>query len=173
MESRSPPVQVPRIATDRLLLRELRMSDFDEYFERIGELTTKLPLPDRRTAWRMFASSSGLWMLTGAGWWIVEHRETKTLAGTVGAFYREGFPDLEVGWSMVTRFRKQGVATEAAKAAVAWAFTRPDVRRVIAHIDADNTASRRVAEKLGMSSEGETDFYGEKTTRWAVERRRD
>lgn len=168
MTDAAPPVEVPRLKTPRLLLREFRMSDFEAYVESLPEIMLSRPLPDRRGAWRSFASATGLWMLTGAGWWLVEHRETGSFAGMIGVFVREGFPDLEIGWSLVERFRGQGLAKEGAAAALAWAFERRGAKRVIAHIDADNDRSSRVAEAIGLRYETEVDFYDMKTRRYAV-----
>src|SRR5204862_3605175 len=52
----TPFVNVPRITTPRLLLRELRLGDFDGYVEHMTDpVATEwmTPLPDRRTAWRL------------------------------------------------------------------------------------------------------------------------
>jgi RimJ/RimL family protein N-acetyltransferase len=163
-------VTVPGCSTARLLLRELRMSDFATYVAHVGELAPGAGEVDRRQAWRLFASAAGCWLLTGAGWWAIELRETKELAGIVGAFYREGFPDLEVGWALISRFRDRGIATEAAEAALAFAFEVRQVKRVVAHIDAGNLASQAVARKLGMRCEGEVDFYEERLWRYSIER---
>ncbi|MBX3188635.1 MAG: GNAT family N-acetyltransferase [Labilithrix sp.] len=171
MSEAAPPVSVPRITTRRLLLREPRKSDFPTYFEHLDDLIVATPIPDRRAAWRMFASAAGMWMLNGAGWWLVEHRETAEMTGMVGAFFRESFPDMEVGWSMIRRFRRQGLATEAAAAAAAFAFERYGVERIVAHIDADNAGSIRVAEGIGMRFETDVDFYDHPTRRYVIERR--
>jgi RimJ/RimL family protein N-acetyltransferase len=48
----------------------------------------------------------------------------------------------------------QGLTTEGVRAVMAAAFTLPDLWRVSAYCDADNRASARVMEKVGMSLEG-------------------
>jgi len=55
----------------------------------------------------------------------------------------------ELGWMVAAEAQGKGVATEAARAALelAWAM---GAHRVIAHLDEENVASRRVAERLGM-----------------------
>src|SRR5262245_15113922 len=102
-----PSVSIPRLQTQRLLLREFRTGDFDAYAEHCADPVatehTSGPL-DRRTAWRFFAAGSGMWMLHGAGWWAIEARDLGAFVGIVGAFYREtGLDgqkpsDLELGW---------------------------------------------------------------------------
>src|SRR5262249_41228981 len=106
-DGRRAPVTIPRISTDRLLLREPRTSDFDTFarFYADAEMTRFLSgTLDRRSAWRVFASIAGAWLLTGAGGWAVEVRETGEYVGTVGAFFRADLgnvgpdSDLELGW---------------------------------------------------------------------------
>jgi RimJ/RimL family protein N-acetyltransferase len=178
MELAAPPVTVPRVTTERLLLREQRVDDFDAYVEHMTDpVATEFltPLADRRAAWRLFAAASGMWMLTGAGWWAIELRASGETIGIVGAFFREttlGQPDapLELGWSLYRRFWRRGFAREAAAAAMATGFARHAVTRAIAHVDPKNAASVRVAEAIGMRFDGEADFYGSPTARYAVER---
>lgn len=170
---------VPRITTERLLLRELRVSDFDRYAANLTDpLATRFSsgVLDRRAAWRLFASLTGGWMLTGAGWWAIELRETEEFVGTVGGFFREPGSllgtetDLEVGWTVFPAFWRRGFATEAARAALAYGFSRHDVRRAIAHIDPANVASIGVSKAIGMTLAGEVDFYGQPSVRYAVAR---
>src|SRR5262245_50937526 len=92
---------VPHVSTARLLLREYRAQEFDAFAEDLfdPEATRFMsPVADRRTAWRNFAASQGVWLLHSAGWWAVELRETAEVVATVGAFFRETSAELEVGW---------------------------------------------------------------------------
>jgi RimJ/RimL family protein N-acetyltransferase len=108
-------------------------------------------------------------MLRGAGWWAAELRETGEVVGTVGAFFREASPELEIGWSIYRRFWRRGFATEAAAAALAFAVERHSAEWVIAHISAENLASVRVAEHLGMRYERDVDFFGMTIGRFVID----
>jgi RimJ/RimL family protein N-acetyltransferase len=48
---------------------------------------------------------------------------------------------------------RQGYATEAARAVVAWGLAQPEMHRVWAVCDVENPASGRVLEKAGMTRE--------------------
>ncbi len=168
----APPV-VPRIETERLVLREFRVSDLDEYAAHFADpiaMTHLGGVVDRRAAWRMLAAGSGFWMLTGGGWLGMELRETGRLVGTVGAFFRECSPELELGWTVYRTHWGKGFATEAARAALAFAFDAHAVDHAIAHVDAANVASIRVTEKLGMRYDGEGELYGLKSGRYVAPR---
>lgn len=89
------------------------------------------------------------------GVWVMIERETGAVCGDVGFLGAPG-PDgtVEIGYSVVASCRRRGYATEAARAMVAWALGRPDVRSVVARCDADNVASIRILESLGFAREG-------------------
>ncbi len=68
--------------------------------------------------------------------------------GFIGAPDGEGA--VEVGYSIAESYQGQGFATEAVRALIEWALRQPQVKQVTAGCDADNYASRRVLEKLGL-----------------------
>jgi RimJ/RimL family protein N-acetyltransferase len=166
---RSPPVSVPRLKTPRLTLREYRMEDFETFAENLQDpaATKFIGGSDRRTAWRIFGCQVGLWTLQGAGWWAIELNETGKPVGTVGAFFREGWPEIELGWTVYRSHWGRGIATEAAAEAVRHSFEVRGEKRVTALIDAGNAASLKVAERLGLVREAEVELYGTPVGRYA------
>jgi RimJ/RimL family protein N-acetyltransferase len=63
----------------------------------------------------------------------------------------DGRREIELGYRIARPYWGQGLATEAAGAAVRYAFDQLMLERVVSSIDGKNTASIRVAEKIGMS----------------------
>jgi RimJ/RimL family protein N-acetyltransferase len=114
----------------------------------------------RAESWRELAYLVGHWELRGYGQWLLEERATGELVGRSGLYFPEGWPGLEVGWTLARSRWGQGLATEAGRAAVDWAFAELDTDRVISLIAPDNHRSRRVAERLGASREGRTAILG-------------
>jgi len=170
---------IPRIRTARLLLREHRIADFEHFAAEVSDPVSRAApngVMDRRTAWRSFVTGIGAWALHGAGWWCVELASTGEFVGTVGAFYREnaiggdGPPELEMGWLIFRKHWQQGVATEAATAALSHAFAAHAVKHAVAHISATNEPSIRVATRLGMNHDRDVDFYGDPMRRYIVHR---
>ena len=90
------------------------------------------------------------------------------MVGRVGCWRPEGWPGLEVGWTLRRRFWGRGYATEAARASLEYAFTTLDQPRVISLIAPDNVNSIRVAERLGERPEGEWEVFGPKVIVYAV-----
>ncbi len=82
----------------------------------------------------------------------VELREGGELVGDVGLSLVGGEPGvIKVGYTIAPAFQGRGYATEAVGALVAYAFDVLGAEVVRAHASAENAASIRVAEKVGMS----------------------
>ena len=88
----------------------------------------------------------------------IVHRESRSVIGSVGF---KGPPDehgvVEVAYGIVPGFQNRGYATEAAEAAVAFAFDGDQVRLVRAHTLPTLNASTRVVEKCGFTRTGEVE----------------
>jgi RimJ/RimL family protein N-acetyltransferase len=141
------------IVTERLFLRMLSESDFEEYWEihkdeDVTRFTVRSKL-GRLDAWRHLAMILGHWQLRGFGMWGVFEKESGKLVGRVGFFQPETWPDFELGWTIGKAYWGRGYAPEAAKACLDHAFDVMKRKRVISLIDPLNTASIRVAEKIG------------------------
>ena len=160
--------------TERLVLRMFRESDTDAYAEMVADPEVMRflggkPLP-RAEAWRNMAMLLGHWHLRGYGFWAVEEKASGDLVGRVGCWQPEGWPGLEVGWTLRRRSWGRGYATEAARASINYAFDELGQMRVISLIDPNNVNSIRVAERLGEKPEGEWEIAGTKVTIYAVGR---
>ena len=68
--------------------------------------------------------------------------------------------EVEVGYHLARPFWGRGLATEAARAARDYGFDRLGFDRLISVIAVGNAASERVAEKIGMIRERDTDVKG-------------
>lgn len=162
------------IETERLVLRMFRESDTDAYAEMVADPEVMRFLGgtpvSRPEAWRNMAMIAGHWHLRGYGMWAVEEKESGEMVGRVGCWYPEGWPGLEVGWTLLRRFWGRGYATEAARASINYAFTALDQTRVISLIDPENVNSIRVAERLGEKPAGEWQVHGTQVIIYAVGR---
>jgi RimJ/RimL family protein N-acetyltransferase len=170
-------LRIPTLETERLRLRSLRTSDFDDYaaLRADPEVLRYLsggPEPwDRDRSWRHMAFLMGHWQLGGAGMWAVEHRETGAFVGIVGFAAPEcGWPGFELAWTLARRWWGHGYATEGARAALAYAFTTLEKDRIISLIHPENRASVRVAERIGESLQGRIDHLGREMLCYGLDR---
>jgi RimJ/RimL family protein N-acetyltransferase len=152
------------LSTDRLRLRLFADSDLDAYAEMCGDAEVMRYLGgavmSRAEAWRSLAMVVGHWSLRGFGLWAVEERATGAMVGRVGCWQPEGWPGLELAWTLRRAYWGMGYATEAARAALAVAFSDLKKDHVISMIHSENRASIRVAQRLRMRLEGRTELMG-------------
>ena len=163
------------LETPRLRLRMFRQTDADTYADMLADpevaryLSHGQPLSPS-DAWRHMAMLVGHWQLFGFGPWAVEERASGELVGRIGPFCPAGWPDLELIWTIRRQSWGQGFATEGARAALAYVFQEMGRDRVISLIRPQNTASIRVAEKLGQRLQDCMDFYGEEALVYGIRR---
>lgn len=100
-------------------------------------------------------------------------RETGEMIGYCGFLHQEldGEKLVEIGYRIDARFWNRGVATEAARAVRDHAFRDLQLEHVVSFIHPDNHASRRVAEKNGMTLEKRSVFRGFPTLVFGIRHR--
>ncbi|HEX7081725.1 MAG TPA: GNAT family N-acetyltransferase [Gammaproteobacteria bacterium] len=142
------------IETERLLLRRVDPErDFEPWARtmadaRVVRFLGAAPM-GRALAWRHMASIVGHWAIRGYGFFSVEEKATGQWVGRVGPWYPEGWPAPEIGWTLSPDHWGKGYATEAARAAVAYAFDTLEWPSVVHVILPGNARSIAVAERLG------------------------
>lgn len=168
-------LEIPVLTTERLRLTALADRHFEHYAAMLAnESSTRFvgdgqPL-DRMNAWRSMAMLIGHWALRGYGMWAVELKDSGEFIGRVGLHNPEGWPDLELGWMLRPEHRRHGYATEAARAALDFAFAQLGAERAISLIRTENTASERVARRLGGHQSTTIDFLGSATLVYSYHR---
>ena len=147
-----------QLLTPRLWLRQFDASDFEAYAQMLGDPDTMRMIGNGNAltpeeAWKNLAQLIGHWNLRGYGLYAVEHLETGRLIGRVGLYQPLGWPGLEIGWLIERTHRRQGYASEAARAVVQEAaFCFPETK-LISLIHPQNIASMGVATSLGAHFE--------------------
>ena len=142
----------PTLTTARLTLRPPRPEDFDAFAglladPRAMDFIGGAQVP--AVAWRTFTQNAGQWAMSGYGFFLVWETVTDTLVGRVGTHMPVGWPGAEVGWAIAGEAHGKGYATEAATAAMDWAFNTLGWAEAIHCIDAQNEPSMAVARRLG------------------------
>lgn len=163
------------LSTDRLILRMFRDDDIEEYGAICADAEVMRFIGDgkplsRPESWRNMAMILGHWQLRGYGIWAVEERSTCGLVGRVGFFNPEGWPGFELGWLLGRKHWGRGFATEAARAALDFAFNVLHRDRVISLIHPENQPSIRVAQRLGERLDGVADLGGREVHVYAISR---
>jgi RimJ/RimL family protein N-acetyltransferase len=161
------------LQTERLNLRAFREADLDDYARICAdpEVVRHVGTPfSRAEAWLHIATMLGHWQLRGYGMWAVEDRAGGALIGRIGFYEPEGWPGLELGWMLARDQWGRGLATEGARAALAFAFAALRKPQVISLIRPENLASIRVAEKLGERPQGRSQALGVEALVYGIRR---
>lgn len=140
------------VETERLHLKLWSEKYFDRYAEVYADEEQAKFIGgrlDRPQAWRLMASMAGHWVLRGFGVWAVVEKSTGEFVGSVGLWYPEGWPELELGYWLVPEARGTGYATEAGARARDYAFNELGAETLVSFISPHNEPSARVAERLG------------------------
>ncbi|CAO5152280.1 putative acetyltransferase protein [Frankia sp. AiPs1] len=168
-----PALFVPTVRTERLVLRGWTAADIPAYTAMAlnPEMSRYTGSPsDEASVWRMFTHQIGHWALNGFGMWLAHEASTGEFVGRAGLYRDFGWPGLEAAWTIRRDRWGEGFATEGGAAAVRYAFTHMDTDQVISIIHPDNTASIRVADKLGMSFLDSTERNGRPRSIYAISR---
>lgn len=162
----------PQLLTERLLLRRWRATDIEPFATMNADPVVMerfpAPLSAQRSA-ALVARIERCFDERGYGLWAVELRAERA-EGTEGAF--AGFvglepvvderlafaPAVELGWRLAQPFWGGGIATEAASAAMAFAFDELALADLVSYTAVGNVRSRRVMERLGMRRDPAEDF---------------
>jgi len=141
---------IPRIETERLVLRAHLASDFEPYAEFFASDRAKyMGRLTRRQAWDSFCSDIAQWSLFGFGAWGLQDRATGAFVGQVAVIQPDHFPEPELGWFMLPEAEGRSLAFEAARAARDWAFGARGLETLVSYIDPANARSAALAERLG------------------------
>jgi RimJ/RimL family protein N-acetyltransferase len=154
-----PTGPIPALETERLRLRAHRVEDLDACVAMWADPVVTRHIGgkpfSREETWSKMLRYAGHWALMGFGYWVAEDKATRAFLGEVGfAEFRrdvrpaiEGMP--EIGWALVSSAHGKGMATEAVRAACAWADKNFGSTSTVCMIDPENIASAWVAKKCG------------------------
>lgn len=149
-------LNIPVLATERLILRAPRESDLEAMLAfnasaRAGFLGGGAA---RQVVWRSLLSNIGHWALRGFGFWTVETRAGE-IVGRCGVVFHDEWPEPELGWHLFDGHEGRGYAMEAALAARADAAIRLGLPPLMSLIDAANARSIALALRMGAVPESE------------------
>ena len=152
---------IPTLSTERLTLRPFDDGDLDALAPLFADAeTTRFTggVKSRAETWLRMAAYQGHWVLRGFGPWAVVETDSSRLVGRCGLWNPEGWPELEVGWTLSRDVWGRGYATEAGAAAVEGGRSSLGLTRIASCIVPGNERSIAVAERLGMTLDRKAEF---------------
>jgi ribosomal-protein-alanine N-acetyltransferase len=148
------------LETDRLVMRHLERDDLESLYALYRDPVIRRYFPEG-TLTRDETREELEWFLDGhpehpeLGLWATIHKPSGRFIGRCGLlpWTIDDRQEVEVAYLLAREFWGQGLATEAARAIVRYAFDRLGLSRLICLIDPANQASIGVARRIGMTLE--------------------
>jgi RimJ/RimL family protein N-acetyltransferase len=156
---------VNELQTERLLMRRWREGDLAPFAELNADPEVMRHFPAPMTPEESDALVDRIEMsFAGRGWglWALEVAETGEFIGFTGlevpSFEAHFMPAVEIGWRLARDAWGHGYATEAAHAAAAFGFDELGLEEIVSFTATENTRSRAVMERIGMTHDATGDF---------------
>ncbi len=165
------------LETKRLILRRLTLDDLDALATLYSDPEVRRYFPEG-TLNPDETREELEWIIDvyygkyGFGLWATLHKDTGVFIGRCGLlpWTIARRPEVEVAYLLAREYWGQGLATEAARAIVEYGFTHLHFSRLICLIDPANQASLRVATKIGMTSQADVEFDGQREPLYSLSR---
>lgn len=163
------------LVTPRLLMRPFSESDLGDLHSLYSDPMVMNHIPPfcplriegtRESLERMMSNFES----SGYGEFAVIERKEKRFIGHCGLQPIENTGLIELNYLFLPEWWHKGYATEGAMAILRSAFNDWDLERIVGLVLQGNKASARVLEKLGMSFEGEANFYNTEMLLYSLEK---
>lgn len=155
----------PELRTPRLRLRGWRPADRAPFAVLNADPRVMRFMPKRLTraeSDRLADRIEAGFARRGFGLWAVELPGEVPFAGFVGltvpGFETPFTPCVEIGWRLAADLHGRGLAPEAAREVLRFAFEEAGLTEVVSFTTVANAPSRRVMEKIGMTRDPADDF---------------
>ncbi|MDD5149090.1 MAG: GNAT family N-acetyltransferase [Flavobacterium sp.] len=161
------------LETNRLILRELRLSDAEAFFAMDSNLNVhkylwNKPVQTIEETHEVIAFVRKQYVDNGIGRFAMILKETNEFVGWAGIKYnteevnnKTNFYD--IGYRLDEKFWRKGYASEATFAWLKYAFETMNIKTMEAAAHSDNAASNRILQKIGMKM---TEQYLEDGVSW-------
>jgi len=143
--------------TERLLFRKLEVSDFDTWLTfhkdpRSTEFWEGLPDDPIDACQHWFDKAFHRYQNNLGGMNVLVNKQTKAFIGQCGLLVQnvDHIKELEIGYSILPKYWKQGYAIEAARKCKAYAKQHNLAKSLVSIINVKNIPSQKVALKNGM-----------------------
>lgn len=168
-------IEIPSVATPRLLLRPWTPDDAEAWFGILQEdgILRYFPNPRppaREKADAYIARHRAHWEERGYGHWAVVTPEDGQVVGWNGLEYLPELGETEVAYLLSKRVWGRGYASEAARAAVDFGFEKVGLDMIIGLVHPDNIASISVLKKCGLHFADRIPLWGMDMFRYRIQR---
>ena len=160
------------LRTERLLMRPASAADVEDLVALHADPLVRetFGTPTRAEIEEWVGRAEDEWAERGHGRVTLLDPDGGAFLGRCGLKWWPEFGEVEVGWVLAPAARGRGLATEAGRACLDWAFRDLDIPYVTAYISPGNANSIAVAGRLGMTPLREDALHGEPVVVFSAQR---
>ncbi|MFB6342084.1 GNAT family N-acetyltransferase [Saccharicrinis sp. FJH62] len=147
------------IETDRLLIRPINLDDIEPAYAMnldadVSKYTGDGGVVSRKEIERRIKEDVlGDYEKYGFGRLAVELKGENEFIGFTGLKYLQELHEVDLGYRLMKKYWGRGIATEAARASLKLGFDKLGLKKILALVLPENSASIRVLDKLKFSFE--------------------
>ncbi|WP_445491653.1 GNAT family N-acetyltransferase [Niallia sp. 03133] len=151
---------LPRLETERLILRKLTPADLDDMYaygsnSEVTKYVTWETHQKRSDTKGFLQFVLDRYEKKEVALWGIQYKENGKLIGTIDfVWWKPNHSSAEIGYVLSHEYWGKGIMTEAAKEVIKFGFEKMDLIRIQAKCFTENIGSARVMEKAGMTFEG-------------------
>lgn len=147
----------PIIETDRLIVRQFTLDDFEAVYEFGSNLEVQKytgdPLIESLDAAKELIKN--VWYHDyekyGYGRWAVIYKPDNALIGFAGLKFESDIDETDIGFRFLPEYWGKGIATEASIPILEYGFKHFGLKKIIGIAMPENIASCKVLEKIGLT----------------------
>jgi RimJ/RimL family protein N-acetyltransferase len=149
------------LETERLILRELRETDIEPFFEMdsdpaVHKYLGNNPISTLEQALETINNIRRQYVELGIGRWAMIEKSSGNFIGWSGLklvteAWNGHINFHDVGYRLIPKYWGKGYATESCKAALEFGFNTMNLSEIIGTANQENKASRTVLEKCGLT----------------------
>lgn len=164
---------IPKIETERLLLRMYNADELEDVYRLITDPDVRRFLPDytieKEDVLTSLPRRLERWREMGFAQLGVFEKASEKLTGYCGLQYLDKTPEVEIYYGFFKGFWGKGYATEAAKALLRFGFEEAKLEKIVGATHLENFSSQNVLKKIGLKQEKELrQIYGVDSVRFSL-----
>lgn len=139
------------LTSDRLVFIPFEAKDFGNYFklysnEKVMEMITGRPLTEKEAREKFSNMLETNKLYPEIGWYSIQRKEDREFIG-LGKIVMTTEHEAEIGYALLPGFWGKGYASEISEKLINHSRSIEDIHSLIAIIDPENKASKRILEK--------------------------
>ena len=169
------------IETERLILREILLTDIDGMFELdsdpdVHKYLGNQPVTDREQLVNVINFIRQQYIDNGIGRWAIIDKKTNDFIGWTGLKFVTDLTNnhknyYDLGYRLIKKYWGKGIATETAIATLKYAFEQLQAEEVYAMADCNNGGSNKILKNVGLNFIEKFDLEGIEHNWYKIERK--